>query len=114
YLALTPCDYADHVFARDGSGVAYLQGKAPLSFTWAAGARGAMRLDYGDMVLRLWIVDPADRVANALVYVVEGEVVGYSGTSSGYATMVRGGMATNADGGAGAGARTGAERRPAP
>ncbi len=114
YLALTPCDYADHVFARDGSGVAYPQGEAPRPFTWAAGARGAMRLDYGDMVLRLWIVDPADRVASALVYVVEGEVVGYDGTSSGYATMVRGGIASKADDAAGAGAETGAQRRLAP
>ncbi|MGY1458117.1 MULTISPECIES: hypothetical protein [unclassified Luteimonas] len=91
-IALDPCGQADHVFARDGSGVAYPVGEAPMAFGWEHDAHGAIRVDYGDASTRFWIIDPGDRTIQAVAYVAAAVVVGYPGTSSGHATLVRGGL----------------------
>ncbi len=96
-LAFEPCGQVDHVFAPDGSGVADPQGKAPQPFAWSIDAHGAMRVDYGDRASRFWILDPGDRVVQPLAWVAEGEVVGYTGTSSGQGTRVVGGLSAAGD-----------------
>ena len=94
-LVLEPCGQADHVFARDGSGVLHPADAPVAAFSWAQDGHGAIRVDYGEASTRFWIIDPGglDRTLQPVAYVAEGVVVGYPGTSSGQATRVRGGLA---------------------
>lgn len=93
-LALEPCGQADHVFNADGSGLAHPADAAPLAFSWGLGEHGAIRVDYGEEASsRFWIIDAGDRTGQPVAYVAAGVVAGYPGTSSGQATLVRGGLA---------------------
>jgi hypothetical protein len=95
--AVQPCGQADHVFARDGSGLAYPDGRAPMPFSWGAGSHGEIRLEYADRNSRFWIVDAGDRETQVVTYVATAPVehVTSIGTGSGHATLVRGGLAGN-------------------
>ena len=97
-LALEPCGQADHVFNADGSGVAHPDDGPPLGFSWGRGPHGGIRVDYGDASARFWILEDGDRRLLPVAYVAEAVVVGYPGTSSGQATLVRGGQPEGAHG----------------
>lgn len=100
-LVLEPCGQADHVFAGDGSGVAHPVDAPEVAFSWSLDDHGAIRVDYGESSSRFWIIDAGDRVVKPVAYVAAGEVVGYQGTSSGQATLVRDGLEEGEGGGAG-------------
>src|SRR5690606_30924203 len=91
-LALDYCGHADHVFAADGSGIVHRHDQPSATFAWSRDADGAMRVDYGDAATRFWIVDPGEapgREVQGVAWVAEGNVVGYDGTASGHAPMLR-------------------------
>lgn len=90
-LAVEACGRAEHLLARDGTGIAWPEGEAALPLSWGRDATGALRLDYGQgRASRLWLVDAGDGITQALAWVAEAEVVGYHGTGSGHAIRVRG------------------------
>lgn len=78
------------MFNADGSGVAHPGDGPPLDFSWGRGPRGDVRVDYGDASARFWILEDGDRRVQPVAYVAEAVVVGYPGTASGQATLVRG------------------------
>ena len=99
HLVVEACGRADHVLARDGSGMAHPAGEAPLALTWGRDASGAVRFDYADgRVSRQWLIDVGDGLVQTVSWVGEADLQGYTATGSGHATRVLG---------AGAGARAG-------
>ena len=91
-LDVEACGRADHLLARDGTGMAWPPDGAPMALTWGRDATGAIRLDYGQgRASRLWLIDAGDGITQSLAWVAEAEVVGYHGTGSGHAIRVRGG-----------------------
>ena len=97
-VAIQHCGEADHVLARDGTGMAYPPGQPPMALAWGRDADGAMRFDYGEgldqgtMPSRMWLIDGGDGVVQSVAWVAEGNVGGWEGTGTGFATRVRGGL----------------------
>lgn len=97
-VAIRPCGVADHVLQRDGTGIAYPDGRAALAVAWGRDADGAMRFDYGEglddgvMPSRQWLVDAGDGTTQTVFWLAAGSVGGWDGTGSGFATRVRGGL----------------------
>lgn len=91
HLVVEACGRADHVLARDGSGMAHPAGEAPLALTWGREASGAIRFDYGGgRVSRQWLIDAGDGVVQTVAWVGEAELHGYTATGSGHASRVLG------------------------